>query len=413
MPNAPVRLFEKTLKLPGYPPGPDERVPLFFQDGHIRIYPYPLRDHITFKKQTLQVRALGLENEHVRVLVTPCFGGHVWSFYDKRRKREVFYTPDLVKPGLIRLPGAWMPLGLEFNFPNGHTPMSMSPVAASARKLPDGAAGIVVGDVDLMTRMRWQVEVSLRPGVAAMDVSVRLSNPMPRRQRWYFWANAGVEVSEGWQFLCPARYGREAWTGGQFDFPVHRGRDVTRYTNYDGGGEVFVAGVAEDFFGCYDHDSGEGIVHVADWRAMRGKKFFTWGSGPEGKVWGRMFCDKPVRHYAEIQCGPLETQADREWFPPYGERSWSDRWYPVAGTGPFFFATAQLALGVRGAGAKRKLTLFPCEDLGPATLELRLGKAVRRTRLTLRAGRRAEAACGGEGVSGRACGMRKGACWWT
>ncbi|GMV80743.1 MAG: hypothetical protein AMXMBFR7_19270 [Planctomycetota bacterium] len=386
MPAA-VRSYETTFSIPGYAPEPAEKVPLYQVESYTRIYPYPLRDHLSFKKETLQVRARCLENEHLKLTVTPCYGGHIWSLYDKARKREVFYTPDVFKPGLIRLPGAWMPLGLEFNFPNGHTPMSLSPVASTARTHADGSASIVVGDLELISRMRWQVELILRPGVAALDVRTRLANPTPLAHRWYFWANAGVDTSDGWQFSIPAKCGRIPWTGEKRDYPMHNGRDQSRYTSYRGPDEFFGAGVAEDFFGCYNHDTGAGIVHVADWRKMKGKKFFTWGSAPEGKVWGRMFCDKPVRHYVEIQCGPLETQADREWFPPFGERHWNERWYPVDRTGLFFYANHDLAFGLAGEARRRALTVFPCEDLGACVVEIKQGAKRTRKEANLKAGR--------------------------
>jgi len=392
MSTAPVQAFEKILEYPGYEPGPDERVPNFLTDGYMRVYPYPARDHLTFDKKTIPCRAMILENEFLRATVMPRFGGHLWSLYDKLRNREVFYTPDIIKPGLIALPGAWMPVGVEFNFPIGHTVMSCSPIAAQMRSNPDGSASVFVGDTELSTRMRWQVRMTLRPGVAALEIETRLANPTPLEHRWYLWANAAVEATPGWQFCAPAKYGVRHWTGEKIQFPVHEDRQVARYDNYTGGAnEFFAGGMQEDFYGCYNHDDGSGIVHWSRWQDMLGKKFFTWGCGPEGKAWGRIFCDDPaVRHYVEIQCGPFETQGDYEFFEPRGERAWGERWYPLDQTGPFFFANAQIALGLRGEGKARTLTFFPCEDFGTVSVEVKIGAQKRIKKLTLKAGHLAE-----------------------
>jgi tetratricopeptide (TPR) repeat protein len=373
MSSSHVRAFEKTLTIPTYPPGPGQRTPLFNEEGYMRIFPYPKRDHITFQRKKVQYRALVLENRFLRLMVLPELGGHLWSLYDKLRNREVFYRPNAIKPGLIALSGAWVPVGIEFNFPNGHHPMSLSPVAGTIGENPDGSASIAVGDTEFLSRMRWHVRMTLRPGVAALDIETRLSNPTPLEQSWYFWANAAVEATDGWVFCCPARFIRRPWENVKWNYPVHEGRDLSRYRDRMDPADTFAAGVEEDFFGCYNEDNGAGIVHVADWHDCFGKKFFTWGAAPGGKSWGAVFNDRPIRHYVEIQAGPLETQADREWFPGRGERIWHERWYPIDRTGPFFHATREVAIGFSGEGRGRKLNLYACQHLGDVCLEITIG----------------------------------------
>ena len=53
--------------------------------------------------------------------------------------------------------------------PNGHTVVTVSPVAFTTRQNPDGSATVVVGDIDQVTSMHWEVALTLRPGQARLE----------------------------------------------------------------------------------------------------------------------------------------------------------------------------------------------------------------------------------------------------
>jgi len=91
----------------------------------------------------------------------------------------VFYRNNVVKYGLVALRGAWVSGGIEFNFPNGHTVVTVSPVAFTTFQSPDGSATVVVGDVDQVTEMHWEVALTLHPGQARLEQQVTLFNETP------------------------------------------------------------------------------------------------------------------------------------------------------------------------------------------------------------------------------------------
>ena len=109
-------------------------------------------------------------------------GGRLYSLYDKVTKREVFYRNNVVKYGLVALRGAWISGGIEFNFPNGHTTDTVSPVSFRLFQEPDGSATVVVGDTDQVSEMHWEVALTLRPGQARLEQRVTLFNATPSDQ---------------------------------------------------------------------------------------------------------------------------------------------------------------------------------------------------------------------------------------
>ena len=141
-----------------------------------RIYPYTLLDDLTDRREAKSYKAVYLENEFLKAIVLPELGGHVYSLYDKVNKHEVFYRNNVVKYGLVSLRGAWVSGGVEFNFPNGHTVVTVSPVAFTTMQNSDGSATVVVGDIDLVTEMHWEVALTLRPGQARLEQHVTLFN---------------------------------------------------------------------------------------------------------------------------------------------------------------------------------------------------------------------------------------------
>ncbi|PYV37271.1 MAG: DUF5107 domain-containing protein, partial [Acidobacteria bacterium] len=140
-----VRIWTEPMVIPTYELGQDDPNP-YLATGYREIYPYPFQDHLTDHRVNKTWKAALLENKYLKVVVLPELGGHVYSVFDKSFRREVFYRNNVIKYGLVGLRGAWVSGGIEFNFPNGHTVTSVSPVDFALRQNPDGSASIIVGD---------------------------------------------------------------------------------------------------------------------------------------------------------------------------------------------------------------------------------------------------------------------------
>ncbi|MGC9292154.1 MAG: DUF5107 domain-containing protein [Acidobacteriaceae bacterium] len=344
--TVPVQVEEKTMNLPTYLLGHEDIDPPFQIINSRRVYPYTMLDDLTTDREIRPYKAIVLENQYLRATIFPELGGRLYSLYDKVNKREVFYRNESIKYALIALRGAWTSGGIEFNFPNGHTTDTVSPVSSWYHKDPDGSASLFVGDVDQVSEMYWQVELTLRPGTSRLEQRVVLFNPGVANHLYWYWNNAAVPATDDLHFIYPMREVNPDSRSVFWSYPIWEGTDYSRYKNIRQPTELFGEQVYRNYFGVYYEKSDYGIVHFADHRDVTGKKIFTWGVAGNGTIWTDLLTDKDGP-YCEIQAGRFETQLNQEYMPPQDVESWTEYWYPVQHLGDGFVqATKQFAINV-------------------------------------------------------------------
>jgi len=366
-----VQAWEDGLQLKTYLLGPEDPLPHWERTGMRRIYPYPMQDDLSDEVRDISYRALHIENEYLHCIVLPQFGGHLYSLYDKVAGREVFYRNNVVKYGLVARRGAWISGGIEFNFPQGHTCVTVSPVASHlAEDQESGAASITVGTTDLVSRMRWSVKLSLAPGEARLRQDVMLHNPTPIRQRHYFWANSAVPARDDLRLVYPATKCRTL--GGEQPYPIVNGRDMSLYRSHEVPNDIFALDVTDDFFGCYYEELDVGLVHWSDHRLNFGKKFFTWGTADEGMIWVDLLTDEDGQ-YVELQSGRFVDQSTFEFLYPYQCVRWTEYWYPIHGMGGWSRADDRMALRLEPGDDCVHVAALANVDIGPKDLLLQIG----------------------------------------
>ncbi|TAM81014.1 MAG: DUF5107 domain-containing protein [Acidobacteria bacterium] len=376
---ASVRVWEGTISIPTYLLGTEDPNPQFPLVNSNNIYPYTALDDLTDNREPKTYRAIYLENEYLKATILPQMDGRVYSLYDKVAKREVFYRNNVIKYGMVGLRGAWISGGVEFNFPNGHTTDTVSPVDVRFRQNADGSATAVVGDVDQVSGMHWEVALTLRPGVAHLEQRVTLFNSTPLTGLYWWWANAAVPAAQDMQFIYPMRLANphshtQIWT-----FPMWKGVNYSWYKDVHHATSLFGVDVHRAFFGAYYHNSDNGVIHVADYHQVPGKKTWTWGNAGDGRIWIHLLTDNDGQ-YCEIQSGRFQTQLSQEFIPPQKVESWTEYWYPVAGLdGGFVDGTPQMAINViypsSNAAGKSAVVLAvsPAVSLRGAKIEVKMG----------------------------------------
>jgi hypothetical protein len=262
---AEVRVSEGTLDLPTDEEGlPDVNPPfdLFVTKFN---YPYTLRENITGRQKVVRYKTLELENEHLKLVVLPELGGHLYTCIDKTNGAELFYANKSIRKAQIGYRGAWAAYGIEFNFPVSHNWVSMSPVDYAITRNADGSASVWVANVDRAYGLQWRVELRLAPGRAALEQHVALYNPTALRRRFYWWNNAAVRVRDDSRVHYPMRFTASHGFGEVDTWPVNQaGRDLSLVGNHlDGPVSVFSHGSREAYMGVYHPWSKAGVVHYS------------------------------------------------------------------------------------------------------------------------------------------------------
>ncbi len=366
-----VRVWEAPLSIPTYDLGASDPDPaLLTPPGSRPVYPYPILDSLTNRRVQKSYKAVYLENEYLRVTVLPELGGRLYSIYDRAARRDVLYTNHVVKYAMVGIRGAWVSGGIEWNFPDGHTVTTVSPVDYTTRREDDGSAAVVVGDTERIQRMQWEVVVRLRPGRKVVETEVTLNNRRDVPGRYWYWANAAAPAADDLRFVYPMReaYPHTFWP--VFSFPKYKGVDLGTYRDVPEALSLFARDSRRDFFGVYYAKSDWGIVHVADHNELAGKKTWTWGTDPSGKIWIDKLTDNDGQ-YVEFQAGRFETQMEHEFIAPHRVEHFVEYWYPVHRLGgPFDEANAFAAVRLAAARRRAQISINPTLRIDNAQLTL-------------------------------------------
>ncbi len=348
--NAAVKVSEQDILIPTYLAGEPEPNPMFYfgqasQGAQGRIYPYPLYDTLTNIKSNRTYRLVYLENEFVRIGVLPEIGGRLFEAVDKSNGYNFIYRQHVIKPALIGLIGAWISGGVEWNIPHHHRATTFLPVQYRVADNADGSKTVWVGELELRDRMRWAVGYTLRPGKSYLECAVRILNRTPVANTMLCFANVAVHVNENYQVIYPPAtrfvtfHSKREFTTWPVATTRYAGADFTRgvdvswYSNHFSANSMFAWNYEDDFFAGYDHGREAGIMSVANHQIVPGKKFWTWGNGPRGRMWDKILTDDDGP-YIELMVGAYsDNQPDYSWLQPYETKSFELYWYPFRDIG--------------------------------------------------------------------------------
>ncbi len=394
---SPVVLTEADEVIPTYLSGPPDPDPMFYfgrqsQGAEGRTYPYPLYDNLTNKKGEQTYHLIYLENEYVKVGIVPEIGGKLFSAVDKTNNYDFVYHQHVIKPALIGLIGAWISGGIEWNIPHHHRASTFLPVQWSTETSPDGSKTVWVGELEPRQRMRWAVGYTLHPGSAVLDCSVRISNRTPEPNTMLCFANVAVNANADYQIIFPPSTQHVAFHFKRefSDWPISHQRfngadftagvDVSWYKNHLNANSMFAWNYQDDFFAGYDHGREAGTMSVADHHIVPGKKFWTWGNGPRGRMWDNILTDTDGP-YVELMVGAYsDNQPDYSWLQPFEERSFAMHWYPFRDIGGVKSANLDAAVNLEVKDGAAQLGFYATRSFPQATVRLLAGDRVLLTR---------------------------------
>ena len=203
-----VKMWEGTLELPSYIVDAPEVATIFdrdysYQRARRSVYPYPLNDNMTRRREIVNYKALYLENEYVQLCVLPQIGGRLFYAVDKTNGYDIFYRNDCVKPANVGMTGAWISGGVEWNVFHHHRSTSHFPSDYRLVENEDGSKTIWVGETELRHRMSWAIGITLHPGKSYMEISGRLINSSQNSRSMLYWSNVATKVDENYEIIYP------------------------------------------------------------------------------------------------------------------------------------------------------------------------------------------------------------------
>lgn len=385
-----VQCKRKKIKIPTYPVGRAEPLPLFFeqrpyQGASGKIYPIPYVSSISDRLSEKEYDGVTLENEYIKVLLLPELGGKIHSAFDKTSGYDFIYNNKVIKPAMVGLAGPWVSGGIEFNWPQHHRPTTFMPVDV---RVKDGK--VYMGEVDFFHQMKGMAEISVGDGRSFIRADVTVYNGTPVEHPFMWWANLAVEVNDTYQIVFPpdVEYVNDHDRRAVLSWPVAEGvYQTARPFDYGKGTDIHAFNAVHvpssfmiskgqsdaDFVSGYDCGKQCGVVTVANHHIAPGKKLWTWGAEDFGAKWCANLTDDGSR-YVELMTGCYtDNQPDFTWIAPYETKKFTQYWYPVKDIGEVKSATVDGAVnlertkdgvffGFYGTGTFRACKITLCED---------------------------------------------------
>jgi len=352
------------------------------------IYPYFRFEGFTEKPVAKEWKIVELENDFIKLLITPEIGGKIWSALEKSTGKEFVYTNQVVKFRDIAMRGPWTSGGIEPNYGIiGHTPNCATPVDYLTRANDDGSVSCIIGALDLLTRTSWRIEITLPKDKAYFTTKSFWHNATPFEQPYYTWMNTGIKARGNLEFIYPGTH----YLGHDGEFaawPVHPGskKNISFYeqNNFGGYKSYHVFGTYTDFFGAFWHDENFGMGRYSTHDDKPGKKIWIWGLSPQGMIWEKLLTDSDGQ-YVEVQSGRLFNQTaeastltpfKHRGYSPYASDGWTEYWFPVKQTEGFVTANNFGALNLKYENGLLKIFFSPLQEVHEQLEIFAAGKAI-------------------------------------
>ncbi|HVN78912.1 MAG TPA: DUF5107 domain-containing protein [Terriglobia bacterium] len=287
------------------------------------IYPYESFTETSRRPVLKKYRLVMLENDLLRVAISPDLGGRVYSIYMKKAEVETLFVSRVIRPVRILPRHFFIGGGIEVSFPISHTPVQMLPVLYRAEHLA-GRAYVWCGERELRFGMHWTVEYSLGEADPFLTQRTLFFNPDDAAQPWMSWSNAGIPARPDTEFHFPNGpvlfHGHEMKIIDWATQGPRRQSDVHRMAGFFWRKPHCCA------FGAFTPSLGSGLYHVADPALTPGIKLWTDGVGPHQEWVSQYTLNRD--QCLEIQAGPLIDQSIKDHLQPGQQRHHIEFWIP-------------------------------------------------------------------------------------
>ena len=357
------------------------------------IHPYPRLDFGAVTGPAPRTyRAVFVENEYVQLTILPGLGGRILRWVDRTTGRQLFYSNPVIKPTRWGARGWWLATGgMEWSFPTDEHGLN-------EYRLWDYQLlwnGVRVWDTDDRTGLTVEVTVWLDRERSYFSIAPRITNPTVDAKPYQFWSNAMLTLSgqnvpsPELRFVLPANAVTVHSTGdatlpgpgGQMAWPVHDGRDFSRFSEWRRPLGLFARPALAGFVGAYDPSADQGIVRVFPHASVTGVKVFCLGD-----LGSELWTDDGGRYF-ELWGGLTPTFWEYWSLQPGASVLWTERWYPVSGIGGFDWANEEGAIRLVPSGDRVELAVVTTRALDASIVLLRDGSEVQRWDARLAPGR--------------------------
>lgn len=304
-----------------------------FQGYGRRKNSFPYRQFSCYSRTLTDrtVKTVTLENEYLKAVFLPEFGGRLWRLYDKERGRELLYTNDVIRFSNLAVRNAWFSGGVEWNIGViGHSPFTTAPLFVSVLEDENGTPVLRMYEYERIRGVVWQMDFWLGENDRFLNARMRIVNETDEVIPMYWWSNIAVPEHENGRIIVPAQKAFTYRDGGVYkvEVPMVDGVDISHYQNIPSSVDYFfeIPQNSPKYIAHVD-ENGCGLLQMSTGR-QQARKLFSWGHKQGADRWQGYLTENAGR-YVEIQAGLSKTQYGCLPMAPHTAWEWLERYGSV------------------------------------------------------------------------------------
>lgn len=279
-------------------------------------YPYAQQNAYS-QERPQEITVAVLENDYLYAEFLTDFGGRLWKLYDKKNKRDILYTNDVIRFRNLSIRNAWFSGGVEWNCGIiGHSPFTCSKMYCAFVTGKNGEDVLRFYEFERTREIYYQIDFWLDKN--RLMSLVRIENTNMDVVPMYWWSNMATPEYKGGRVVVPAdsAYNNSDGVGIKKSvIPIDGKTDVSYPENIYNTIDYFydIAPDEAKFIANIDKN-GYGLLQFSS-SNLKGRKLFSWGHRKGSAHWQSMLTDR-AGDYVEIQAGLGKTQYECIPMPP-------------------------------------------------------------------------------------------------
>ena len=306
-----------------------EEARMLGKNGATRVLPYLMQDRYDRNRTKRPIKAIVMENGHLRATILPDFGGRLYSLYSKDEERELLFANPVIQPANLAIRDAWLSGGVEWNVSQlGHTFTTCSPLFAAVVRGYPNEEFLRLYEFERQKKLFWQVDFHLPDESRELMVYIRIVNDSPEETPMYWWSTTAVPEDASTRVLLSgsrAMYTRPSSgvnaMGEMPFFPEFGTKDYSYPLNLKQSNDFFIQVPPEvkTPWEAAAYENGN-VTFEKSTSLLHYRKIFCWGDRPGGWRWKEFLSEEGGGSYIEIQAGIGRSQRHGLTMP--GNTSW-------------------------------------------------------------------------------------------
>lgn len=300
-------------------------------------YPYRQYNSYTRELRELEVRTAVLENQYIKAVFLPEYGGRLWELWDKQTGNNLLYTNDVLRFSNLAVRNAWFSGGVEWNVGIiGHNPYTASPLYTAVAETETGVPILRMYEYERIRKVPYQIDFWLGEEDRFLNCRMRIMNESDEVIPMYWWSNIAVPEYEDGRIVVPSEKAFTYADGAVYkvDIPIVNGIDITDYKKIPKSVDYFfeIDDKKPKYIANLNRE-GYGLLHIST-RRLKSRKLFSWGNQQASDHWQDFLTNRAGR-YVEIQAGLGKTQYGCIPMAPHTAWEWMEQYGPVKLTGDY------------------------------------------------------------------------------